>query len=277
MYVEKTQLLAGYRHFHAGRISRRILLYLAIVSFFYMLLVSPVRTYAAGIGSGAYIEDEAELFTPEEEEEVRLSMQTLAIDIPVEVYTTENASGSTENTADRYFDETIGDGESGIVFIIDMDNREIYIWMDGEARQIIGDHKAETITDNVYRMASAGDYSGCAVEVMKELTAVWQGQAITEPMKHISLALISVAVSLIVNFFLISFLSRKKKTSDRELIMDTYNVYDVRNIDWQFAGQTKTYSPQSSGSGSSGGSSGGGGGSSGGGGGSSGGGGGHGF
>ena len=91
-------------------------------------------------------------------------------------------------------------------------------------------------------------------------------------MKYISNALLALLLSALLNYFLVSFLSRSRKCSDEELLSAGQASFVFRNAAAKKTTTTKVYNPSSSGSG--GGSSGGGGG---GGGGSSGGGGGHSF
>ena len=88
-------------------------------------------------------------------------------------------------------------------------------------------------------------------------------------MKYISNALLALLLAAMLNYFLVSFLSRSRKCSDEEFLSASQVSFIFRNAAARKTTTTKVYNPSSS---SDGGSSGGGGG-----GGSSGGGGGHSF
>lgn len=75
------------------------------------------------------------------------------------VVTTEDAGGKrSQEYADNFYDE--GDfGEDGILFLIDMDNRELAISTSGKAIWIFTDQRIEEMLDGVYEGASRGDYA----------------------------------------------------------------------------------------------------------------------
>ena len=159
---------------------------------------------------------------------------------------------------------------NGTLFLIDMDNRELYIFSDGDVYRTVTTSYANVITDNIYTYASDGDYFTCADNAFDQIASLLEGQKIAMPMKYISNALLALLLSALLNYFLVSFLSRSRKCSDEELLSAGQASFVFRNAAAKKTTTTKVYNPSSSGSG--GGSSGGGGG-----GGSSGGGGGHSF
>ena len=169
--------------------------------------------------------------------------------------------------------------QSSVLFLIDMDNRMIYIFSDGAIYKTITTSKAEVITDNIYKYAKRGDYDSCAAEAFEQIYTLLEGHRIAEPMHIIGIALISVLLGLIICFMIIWRSTKKKPVGTDELIKGTDTSVRITEPVASFVSTSKVYSPVSTGGGSSsgGGSSGGGGGSSGGGGGSSGGGGGHSF
>ena len=66
-------------------------------------------------------------------------------------------STSTESYIKSLYREKYG-SESGTIFVIDMDNRNIWIHSNGAINRTINKAYAETITDNVYTYASDADY-----------------------------------------------------------------------------------------------------------------------
>ena len=151
---------------------------------------------------------------------------------------------------------------NGIVFLIDMDNRMIAINAQGDTRHIITPSYCDTITDNVYRSASKGDYYACAYQAFEQIYASLQGERIAQPMKYICNSILAIVLAMLINFRFVAFSSHKRKATNRELLQNIFSNVNITNTTSTFLRQTKTYSPESSGSGGSsgGGSSGGGGG-----------------
>lgn len=170
--------------------------------------------------------------------------------------------------AKNYYHELFGQ-QSGTLFLIDMDNREIYIFSDGAVYRTITGSYADTITDNVYRYASDGDYYLCASKAFEQIHTLLEGRKIAQPMKYIGNALLALILAALINYFIVRATSRGKKPAANEILQASSTGFAFRNPQKHLTGQKKVYAPSSSGG------HGGGGGHSGGGGGHSGGGGGH--
>lgn len=209
-------------------------------------------------GYEALIVDEAGLLSSSEEAKLLEEMEDITEYTNIAFVSVDENYSSTENLAMRLNEEYFGN-ESGVVFIIDMDNR--YIWIDsmGGARKTITDDYAQTITDNVYSYASDEDYYKCASKAFAQIYRLFEGQWIAQPMKYISNAFLAVAIALLINYFIVRMLSRASKASSRQIMGGIFTKVDINNARANFTHQTKRYSPQSSGS-SGGGRSGGGGG-----------------
>lgn len=221
------------------------------------------------------IEDEADLLTAEEEELLSTQMEKITAYGNAAFVSLDSNYTSTESYAKEHYRQLFG-SNSGTMFIIDMDNRNIWIHSNGSIYRTITNSYADTITDNVYTYASDQDYYGCASEAYTQIAALLAGQRIAQPMKYISNALLALIFALLINYFVVRTFSRSRKASENEILENIYTQCSIEHPQSSFIHQKKTYSPPSSSDGSSGGSSGGG--SSGGGGGSSsGGGGGHSF
>lgn len=175
-------------------------------------------------------------------------------------------STSTESYIKSLYREKYG-SESGTIFVIDMDNRNIWIHSNGAINRTINKAYAETITDNVYTYASDADYYICAMKVYEQEYTLLQGRKIAQPMKYISNALLAIVIAVVINYIIVRVYSSKKKASTKSLMNGLFEYRAFNNCNVVFTHQTKTYSPRESSSGGSSGG-GGGGGSSGGGGGS---------
>lgn len=215
----------------------------------------PVSEYAA------VIEDDADLLSDSEEAALLLELLPITEYANVAFHTVkEHSFSSTESYAADYYDKTFGGGTNGTVFLIDMDRRFIYIVSDGAAYRTVTRSRAETITDNVYRYASRGDYYACAEEAFREILALLEGGRIAEPMKYASNAFLAISAALLVMFLIVQSvtnLRRPKKNELREAAVVRFTG-DAPIV--EKTGTTRRYEPISTGSGGGSGGSGGGGG-----------------
>ena len=82
------------------------------------------------------------------------------------IYTTDDAGGKTSQAfADDAYDGGgfgVGPGRDGLLFLIDMDNREIYLSTSGSAIGLFTDSRVEAILDDAYAPLAEGDYYGAA-------------------------------------------------------------------------------------------------------------------
>ena len=224
-------------------------------------------------GYSVIIEDDASLLSNDEKIQLAETMKDITPYGDVAFKSIDYNPYSTETYIERYYNSIFGTG-SGTVFLIDMDNRNIWIYSDGSIYSTITTAYANVITDNVYTYASDRDYFSCANKAFIQEAALLQGRRISQPMKYISNALLAIAIAILINYFIDRQTSRVRKASDNEIVNGVFANNAFNNVSVNFIRQTRTYSPRSSSSsGSSGGHSGGGGG----GGGHSGGGGGHSF
>ncbi len=81
-------------------------------------------------GYQVYVEDEAELLTEAERRELSQAMEEITAYGNAAFVTTRENSRSTERFARNYYTDRFGT-DSGTVFVIDMDNRMIWIHSDG--------------------------------------------------------------------------------------------------------------------------------------------------
>ena len=224
-----------------------------------------------------YIDDAADLLTDDEEYDLVGKMTGITEYGNAAFVTNEEAHSNSTSyyTEERY--QELFDWDSGTMFMIDMADREIFIHSDGEVYSIVNNDRAETITDNAYRLAGKGDYYGCAALVFEQIQKVLEGGRIAQPMKYTSNAVLAIILALLINYGLLAFSRRayKREIKSDEVLVHAVNSFILGASVESFLRQTKRYIPPSSSSG--GGHSGGGGGhhSSGGGGGHHGGGGGH--
>lgn len=222
------------------------------------------------------VEDAADLLT--DEEEISLLTDLLPM---TEYGNAAVATGYSDGVQSTYdfaadcYEALYGIGtKSGTMFMIDMENREIYIYNDGENLRNIDKGYAYVITDNVYRYASRGEYYQCVTEAYAQIRDLLEGRKIAQPMKYASNAFLALALAMILNYVILRLTGSAKTPSDQKILDSIVFTSSVAAPLAVFSGTTRTYSPPSRSSGGGGGGRSGGGGG-GGGGGHSGGGGGH--
>lgn len=246
----------------------KITIYLTCFVFALGIFLAPETTWASYADYNEesnyyiYLDDWADLLTDAEESNLIQKMKPItAYGNVAFVSISENPEYSTKRYAEKYYEEHFG-YSSGTVFIIDMDERYIWIYSNGEIYDTITTSYANTITDNVYSYASDRDYYTCASKAFEQINTLLEGRHIAQPMKYISNALLAIVIALLINYFVVMFFSRSRKPSASQLLDGTFFKTEIRNPHTEFINQTRRYSPQSSGSsgGSSGRSGGGGGG-----------------
>lgn len=109
--------------------------------------------------------DYADLLSEEEEESLQEYAKKMsdAWEMNVLVVTTEDAQGKTSaEYADDFYDTKFPEEaeEDGMLYLIDMDNREIYLFTSGTAIRYLTDDRIEMILDSAYGYVAEGDYYG---------------------------------------------------------------------------------------------------------------------
>ena len=205
------------------------------------------------------IEDEANLLTDQEISDLKDVMTPLTQYGSVAfISITEDSYYDVMDCAEAIYYAHFG-SDSGTLLLIDMDKREIVIHSAGSFHKVITNDYGYTITDNIYKYASRGEYYACAKEAFDEMNALFSGQKIAQPMKYISNFLLSILLAFLATYTVLRITSRTPKASTQDLVNATNYHCNLHNARALFRHSTKKYSPQSSGS-SGGGSHGGGGG-----------------
>ena len=136
-------------------------------------------------GYAAYLDDTCDLLTAEEEQALLEDMKPISEYCNVTFFSGDDGYG----TAMQYAEETYRvymNYDSGVLLMVDMYNRELTIYTDGEAYKVITPAKCRSITDNIYRYAVNGEFYSCASEAFAQSYLLLSGSRIAEPMKYIS-------------------------------------------------------------------------------------------
>ena len=140
-------------------------------------LVLPASASESTRTAGSYITgiyDAANLLSESDEASLLSTMNKYSkkYETDIAIVTTSNAKGMTAmQYADNYA-ESIGmsmaeSGPAGILFLIDMDNREIYISTSGQAIQYYSTERIDSILNDCYYKVVDGNYAGTCQMFLK--------------------------------------------------------------------------------------------------------------
>lgn len=203
------------------------------------------------------IHDDAMLLTEGERQSLAEAMKPITEYGSVGFFTSNTGGYSTENLARLLYSQYIG-GQSGTLFLIDMADRNIYIYSEGSIYRTVTKGYANTITDNIYRYASDGKYFQCAYEAFGQERTLLEGRRISQPMKYISNIFLALVLAFLINYMLVCALSKAAKPSESQLMEGLFAKQQLNGMHARFVNETRKYSPRSSGSGGHGGGGGGG-------------------
>lgn len=200
-------------------------------------------------GYRVVISDGADLFTSAEIKKLADEIAPIAHYGNVALITTdENNYGDIMRYSDAIYDEMFGNHANGVMLIIDMDEREISIYSDGDMHKVITDAYGYDITDNIYRYATNKNYYTCASKGFEQIYTVLKGNRIARPMRYVCCALMALLLSFLINYWVVSRASKIQNTSGAEMISGASKMLRYTPPVLIKTGETKTYSPQSSGS-----------------------------
>lgn len=165
-------------------------------------------------GYGAYIRDEEDLLSAEEEASLAETMKAATAYGNVLFLSADGDDMDPEDYLETYYADWLL--ENGTVFFVEMSVRELRLENSGTIRRTITPSYSNTITDNVYRMASEGDYYGCASEAFTECITLLEGGRIARPMKYICNLLLAVILALLINYAAVRITNRNHRMTKRE-------------------------------------------------------------
>lgn len=230
-----------------------------------------------------YIEEEelvydfAQLYTDSEYEKIQSLAKDLNDKLPFRVViVTQNNIGS--RTAMEYADDfyDYNDfGPDGVLLLIAMDVREVYISTAGDAIGTISNPRVETILDSVYSYLSSGNYAFATERFLSKVDSYYElgrdstvenykvlpnGEIVFyKKLPIFPILFISLVVSFVCTLIIVKSYKKITLATNANEYISQGNVI-IKNIADQYVNSvtTRTYSPVSSDSGGSSGHSGGG-------------------
>lgn len=143
-----------------------------IVSVMSMMICGYTKEYD---GTQDKVYDLAMLFTEGQIEELQQMCVKCAkgTKLDVGIVTTNDAQGKSSMAyADDFYDDMgfgYDNGASGIIMLIDMDNREVYLSTAGIAIGYFNDDDIDDVIDNLYGYITSGDYYNAAVSFIEDV------------------------------------------------------------------------------------------------------------
>lgn len=199
----------------------------------FCLVLSPMA-FASG-NNRIIIDDMADLFTDEQEKILKTQLESVLPYGNAGIVTRGGHSyGSTDEMAQNLYAYYFG-SESGTLFAIDMQYRNIYIYSDGEIYKTITKTRANEITDDTYMYATRGEYYLCASEVFSRITTLLESGRIFSPMKYVAYFLIAFGLAMMICIVIVIIQRRlpklmKDKRGDEIDGIDTNLPLTIRSI-----------------------------------------------
>lgn len=191
------------------------------------------RDYVNDNSYWADIQDEAEIFN--NEDDILSDMKHVTEYTNILVYTTDYNPSSSSSLAKQLAQSYFGSG-NGVVFLIDMYNRYIYICAHNDTLDVITELVADTITDNCYDYASDKHYDKCAKEAVSQIYRKLSGKNIPEPMRYIGNAFLAVMIGVSLTALFACYSSRihvsgkTVKDVDVKITDKQRDIIDVKRV-----------------------------------------------
>lgn len=158
------------------------------------MLLSCVPAYAV---CGVY--DDAGMFYETELTSIQMELNDLAelTGWDVAVVTADDTEGKSSVVyADDYYD-SMGCGDDGVLYLLDMDNRQIYISTAGKAAEYLTDSRIDSILDNAAEYASQGRYAQAMSEQIS-MTADYFNAGIPVDKEAVTMRITVIAAGAII-------------------------------------------------------------------------------
>ncbi|THE10031.1 TPM domain-containing protein [Bacillus timonensis] len=142
---------------------------------FFLLIMLTFAT--AAFANTEFVFDQANLFSETElvELQEQASKLTEQFQMDIRIVTTNNSEGkSARQYASDFYDSHgfgYGETEDGILYLIDMDNREVYIFTRDRIVDYFPDYTVEDILDRVYPYLTEGSFGESAKTFLSDLEA----------------------------------------------------------------------------------------------------------
>lgn len=192
------------------------------------------------------IYDDADLLSAEEEIQLYNDMLPLAEYGNVVFTSVELEGWQYEKFAEDTYYNLFGN-QPGVLLQIDMGNRKLTLSTSARMDKMVGSER-DSIIDNVYKLATNGDYYGCASKCFSQVYDVINGQKIAHQMKYIDNAIFALILALILNFFVV-FATTRRRINKKKVLGEIVITTAITDLYIEHGKVTKRKTPKSSGGG----------------------------
>lgn len=166
----------------------------------FALLIILLCLSPAALASSNTVVDEADLLTIQQEEDLAAYAQSIRseYDIDVAIVIVSSSEGkSAQGYADDYFDYNgygVGDDDSGVLFLLAIQDREYAISTYGKAIDALSDRDIDELLDSVYDSFRSGNYYMGLRTYLDTLESELHDYAQPKDPNYASIGVISLAV-----------------------------------------------------------------------------------
>ena len=217
-------------------------------------------------GNVAVIIDSAHLLSDEEEVKLEEYLDRVTQYCHAIFLTSDTPHSSSMHEYAKSMLEQIGrsvgltDGRNAIIYVIDMNKRQLTIYAGETAAKTITTAISNAITDNTYTFATKGDYYAAARETFIQIFQVLEGQEIAQPMRYITAAMLALFIGFGISLLMVRSKTKRKKADERAIMDSLESSYFEPAVNATLVSERTVVHVQSGGGGGGGGFSGGGGG-----------------
>lgn len=138
-----------------------------IVTLFFSLIALPAH------GAVSNVEDAANIFEPNQLSQLNEGAKKLGQKIKGGIYivTTTTNEEEPRTFANEYLRDKVGNNQNGAVFLIDLNQREMYVATSGNMIDYLTDSRREDFFDKVSSEMSNGDYYRASTIFLEQMTA----------------------------------------------------------------------------------------------------------
>lgn len=147
---------------------------------FFLLIVITLAFSPSALAAGVRVFDDALLFDSTEAASLESMIASLRgeMNMDMAIVTTYDAQGKTaQQYADDFYDDNnfgTGSDFSGVLLLIDMDNREAYITTTGTMIRYLTDERINSLLDDVVYWLGYEDYNGAAESFLTGVSSYYE-------------------------------------------------------------------------------------------------------
>lgn len=148
----------------------------------------------------AFLDDGADIFTDEEEAQIRDDLKQFFNQCNIAVVT---GKGTGMTSAKSYYSEYFADEDGGVLIYIDTNTKQGIVYSESKTHHTLSDSREIEITDNITHYIAKGDYVGCVKEGLREIYSILAGETLFAPMRYINNAFVALALASVIMFLFV--------------------------------------------------------------------------